>query len=510
MMLHALPCLQGMAVLERKATFSRSHRKARLWRYCATAAIVLSQVAAVAFVGSVQAPRTPLKVQTCALSGPVGMTVAVLKEKLRERGLSTSGLKSVLIKRLEEAESQEPPRPGSGYSRLTVGQLKAKCAELGLTKSGRKADLVARLEAQAAVSVAEASFELRDEFHVGDKVMALLEEEEEEYEAVVQCNNGDDTYLISWTEDGYEHTQKAENMRLLKRAEKKFQFSAGDKVEGLYHEEDTWYPARVKCINDSGSYTILWEDGEEYEVEEKDLKPQTQPVALADLRPRQKFLGIVARTFSFGTFVNIGAERDGLLRPWFTYKGEEHNFKSGDKVQAFYEDDEDYYQATVYKDNGDGTFLIVWDEDGEEHVAKKNHLKLLRLSELEEGSKVEVFVESVMTDKDGQQKLFLATVAEKIGTKGPTRKVDLSGFEHIKADQWLTGKVIRLLPFGAFVQVAPPSGGKAAQGLLHIREIRDGFIPNLEDELSLGDTIEVRVKYLNSEDGVLHLSMMGG
>ena len=27
------------------------------------------------------------------------------------------------------------------------------------------------------------------------------------------------------------------------------------------------------------------------------------------------------------------------------------------------------------------------------------------------------------------------------------------------------GKVIRLLPFGAFVQVAPPSGGKAAQGL---------------------------------------------
>lgn len=87
----------GMAVLERKATFSRSHRKARLWRYCATAAIVLSQVAAVAFVGSVQAPRTPLKVQTCALSGPVGMTVAVLKEKLRERGHLRNSLWSYIF-----------------------------------------------------------------------------------------------------------------------------------------------------------------------------------------------------------------------------------------------------------------------------------------------------------------------------------------------------------------------------------------------------------------------------
>ena len=73
---------------------------------------------------------------------------------------------------------------------------------------------------------------------------------------------------------------------------------------------------------------------------------------------------------------------------------------------------------------------------------------------------------------------------------------------------WTTwpGKVTRILSFGAFVEVAPPSGGEAVRGvanmilidfvyfsrfvsgwfcknwgLLHIREIRDGYIPNLED-----------------------------
>ena len=509
-----------MGVSEKNVRVFKSQRQAhRLWRYCGTAVILSQASTAVLFVFGIssQSSRSPWKVHMAAHSSAATMTVADLKEKLREKGLSTSGLKSVLVKRLDEAESKElTTNPGSGYSRLTVGQLKAKCAELGLSKSGRKAEIVARLE-DATSGIQEARSDHEDTgFRVGDKVMALFEEEEEEYEALVQCNNGDKTFLISWTEDGSEHTQKAESMRLLKRGEKTFQFSAGDKVEGLFHE-NTWYPARVKCINDSGSYTIRWEDweeGNEYdeecELEEKHLKPPTQPIALADLRPGQRVFGTVARTFSFGTFVNIGAERDGLLRPWFSFKGEEHDFKKGDKVQAFCEDDDEYYEATIHMDNGDGTFSIVWDEDGEDYVAKRNHLKLLRLSELEEGSKVEVFVESVMTDKDGQQKLFLATEEEKIGTKEPTRKVDLSGFANMNTNQWLTGKVTRILSFGAFVEVAPPSGGEAVRGLLHIREIRDGYIPNLEDELGLGDDIEVRVKYLNAEDGVLHLSMMGG
>eukprot|EP00438_Fugacium_kawagutii_P026924 Skav231936 [mRNA] locus=scaffold2283:36920:37893:- [translate_table: standard] len=94
-----------MRISERKAIAGKSHRKAhRLWRYCATAAVVISQAAtAVSFVfGFNQTPRSVSKVHTAAVSGHAALTVAVLKEKLRERGLSTSGLKSVLVQRLEE------------------------------------------------------------------------------------------------------------------------------------------------------------------------------------------------------------------------------------------------------------------------------------------------------------------------------------------------------------------------------------------------------------------------
>ncbi|CAE7312560.1 yugI [Symbiodinium natans] len=124
-------------------------------------------------------------------------------------------------------------------------------------------------------------------------------------------------------------------------------------------------------------------------------------------------------------------------------------------------------------------------------------------------SAVNVFVESVMTDKDGQQKLFLAMVKDKIGSKSPMQKVDLSGFTDLSADLWLKGTVTRLLNFGAFIRVEPPTGGQPAQGLIHINDIRDGFVSNLEEELSVDDEVQVRVKYVDPSEGVLQLSMLG-
>ncbi|CAE7197017.1 yugI [Symbiodinium sp. KB8] len=719
-----------------------------------------------------------------------------------------------MASRPTEAEEQ----PAAGYAKLTVAQLKAKCAELDLPKSGRKADLVARLEAKAASQASHST--AGSKFLVGDRVMALYEEEQKECEALVQCHNGDESYLITWTEDGYEHIQDASNMRLLKRRDEPFRFSAGDKVEGLFHDEDRWYAARIKCVNDSGSYTVIWdEDGEEYELAEKDIKPSMLPTPLSDLRPRQKLIGTVTRTFGFGTFVDIGAERDGLLKPWFTFKGEEPSFKRGDKVKALYDEDEEYYAATVQKDNGDGTFDIVWEEDDCEYTAEKSKMELIRLAELEYGSKkhqvhmssrpsrwqwqpvsenrwewmppetslqlsvslgkddtavvhwpalgsvevdrsagvvrlqgqtlgkvrrvpnwwgedanlasgvlvaaetakgveflltvesrpwwptrqvgplwgfveaedpnltsamareaaeegleilgsqdqllaslessetscpvsfwpwqsdtarrprpavlrmvslghlspmqkgavvgsfrkrrrhalawaaslavlaqpashleveeliwvnsrsllqemqagqvpwlggsaggplrgfvgdllregqrwkrsarfrdfcrgnseaeagqhqdiecvanlhcaeaVTVYVESVKTDKDGQQKLWLALVKEKIGGQGPKPMVDLSGFTDLSADLWLRGTVTKILNFGAFVRVEPPTGGEPAQGLVHVNDVRDGFIKNLEEELSVDEEVQVRVKYLDAREGVLQLSMIG-
>jgi len=118
-------------------------------------------------------------------------------------------------------------------------------------------------------------------------------------------------------------------------------------------------------------------------------------------------------------------------------------------------------------------------------------------------------VNSVTTDRVGQQKLWLAMVKDKVGGKWPKPKVDLSSFKDVAVDHWLPGKVSTVFHYGALVQVQPPSGGAVAQGVVHKTDVQDGFIPHLEDVLSVDDEVQVRVKYVDPAEGVLHLSMIG-
>ncbi len=62
-----------------------------------------------------------------------------------------------------------------------------------------------------------------------------------------------------------------------------------------------------------------------------------------------------------------------------------------------------------------------------------------------------------------------------------------------------TGKVTRILPFGALVEILP---GK--EGMVHISELADYRVGQVEDVIHLGD--EVTVKVLRTEDGKIALS----
>lgn len=62
------------------------------------------------------------------------------------------------------------------------------------------------------------------------------------------------------------------------------------------------------------------------------------------------------------------------------------------------------------------------------------------------------------------------------------------------------GKVVRIMPFGAFVQLVP---GK--DGLLHISKIADRRIEKVEDELNIGDDVKVKVESIDN-DGKISLS----
>ena len=74
-----------------------------------------------------------------------------------------------------------------------------------------------------------------------------------------------------------------------------------------------------------------------------------------------------------------------------------------------------------------------------------------------------------------------------------TKEVEVGGI--------YTGKVTRILPFGAVVEILP---GK--DGLVHISELADYRVPSVEDVVKVGDEITVMVKDIDRQGGRISLS----
>ncbi|MBR4150760.1 MAG: S1 RNA-binding domain-containing protein, partial [Firmicutes bacterium] len=73
----------------------------------------------------------------------------------------------------------------------------------------------------------------------------------------------------------------------------------------------------------------------------------------------------------------------------------------------------------------------------------------------------------------------------------------------VEVGETYTGKVVRLMQFGAFVEVLP---GK--DGLLHISKICKGRVEKVEDMLNIGDTVTVKVSEIDSQ-GRVNLTRIG-
>lgn len=71
----------------------------------------------------------------------------------------------------------------------------------------------------------------------------------------------------------------------------------------------------------------------------------------------------------------------------------------------------------------------------------------------------------------------------------------------IKLNEVYMGKVTKIMPFGAFVEIAP---GK--EGLLHISKISSERINKVEDVLKVGDDILVKVTEINEMEGKFNLT----
>ncbi|MCJ7843430.1 S1 domain-containing post-transcriptional regulator GSP13 [Lederbergia sp. NSJ-179] len=65
-----------------------------------------------------------------------------------------------------------------------------------------------------------------------------------------------------------------------------------------------------------------------------------------------------------------------------------------------------------------------------------------------------------------------------------------------------TGKVTGIQPYGAFVAL-----DEQTQGLVHISEIKHGFVKDIHEFLSIGDEVKVKVLEVHPDNGKISLSI---
>ena len=64
------------------------------------------------------------------------------------------------------------------------------------------------------------------------------------------------------------------------------------------------------------------------------------------------------------------------------------------------------------------------------------------------------------------------------------------------------GKVLKLKPFGAIVEL-----DSSTQGLVHISQVANGFVQDINEHLKEGDVVKVKVINIDSENNKISLSI---
>lgn len=71
-----------------------------------------------------------------------------------------------------------------------------------------------------------------------------------------------------------------------------------------------------------------------------------------------------------------------------------------------------------------------------------------------------------------------------------------------EVNQIIEGKVTGIQSYGAFVAL-----DESTQGLVHISEVTHGFVQNINDHLSLGDQVKVKILKIDEKNNKYSLSI---
>ena len=140
-----------------------------------------------------------------------------------------------------------------------------------------------------------------------------------------------------------------------------------------------------------------------------------------------------------------------------------------------------------------GAFVDIGGVDGLVHISQISYEHLDNVADvLSEGQEVKVKVLSI--DRDAER----ISLSIKDTLPGPWAEIE----EKASKGAVLTGKVKRLVSYGAFVEVFP-----GVEGLVHISQIAHKHITNPQEVLKEGEEVQVKVIEVNSADKRLSLSI---
>lgn len=140
-----------------------------------------------------------------------------------------------------------------------------------------------------------------------------------------------------------------------------------------------------------------------------------------------------------------------------------------------------------------GAFVDIGGVEGLIHLSDLSWERVNRPEEVvKEGDKVEVFIGTVDKEKE-RLSLILKDVEKEPWTVHS---------DDIKEGDVLEGKVVRFMPFGAFVELFD-----GIEGLVHITEITDENIAKPSDVLELNQKVKVKVLSVDKENRKISLSI---
>jgi len=150
-------------------------------------------------------------------------------------------------------------------------------------------------------------------------------------------------------------------------------------------------------------------------------------------------------------------------------------------------------QGVVKRITDYGAFIDIGGFDGLLHVSEIDHSRVSRPEDvLSEGQEIEVYVLGV--DPETSR----VSLSRKKILPSPWQKAE----EDFPVGEIVTGKVVRLAQFGAFIELA-----SGIDGLVHISQLADRRVAKTEDVVEIGQEVKVKIISVDTEARRIGLSI---